>query len=95
MRRSNVSFSNLRAEMGRQQITIIDLADKIGVNRDTMSRKLSGKSPLFLNEAFIIKREFFPEKDLYYLFKELATGEILNNVRGDEKNVKNRKKIKQ
>lgn len=81
--------------MGRQQITIIDLADKIGVNRDTMSRKLSGKSPLFLNEAFIIKREFFPEKDLYYLFKELATGEILNNVRGDEKNVKNRNKIKQ
>jgi plasmid maintenance system antidote protein VapI len=81
--------------MGRQQITIIDLADKIGVNRDTMSRKLSGKSPLFFNEAFIIKREFFPEKDLYYLFKELATGEILNNVRGDEKNVKDRKKIKQ
>lgn len=69
--RSSIMFSELRAEMARKKITIKQLADKVGVNRDTMGGKLSGKRPLFLNEAFIINRTFFPDKEIIDLFKEL------------------------
>ena len=69
--RSSIMFSELRAEMARKKITIKQLADKVGVNRDTMGGKLSGKRPLFLNEAFIINRAFFPDKDVIKLFNEL------------------------
>jgi len=68
-------FSELRAEMARKKITIKQLADKVGVNRDTMGGKLSGKRPLFLHEAFIIQRAFFPNKDVIKLFRELYDDE--------------------
>lgn len=73
--RSSIMFSELRAEMARKKITIKQLADKVGVNRDTMGGKLSGKRPLFLNEAFIIQRAFFPNKDVIKLFRELYDDE--------------------
>lgn len=66
-----IRFSTLRTEMVRKQITIKQLAEKIGVNRDTMGGKLSGKRPLLLREAFIITRTFFPDKNIIDLFKEL------------------------
>ena len=49
------------------------MAQAIGVTRDTMGLKLSGKSPLRLDEAFKINRDFFPNKSLWELFKELET----------------------
>lgn len=72
MRTSTIMFSNLRAEMARKQITIIKISELLGVNRDTVSRKLSGKSPLFLNEALLINKELFPNKKITYLFEELV-----------------------
>lgn len=69
--RSSIMFSELRAEMARKKITIKQLADKVQVNRDTMGGKLSGKRPLYLHEAFIIQRAFFPNKDVIKLFREL------------------------
>lgn len=79
MRVANIRFSNLRAEMARKEITIKEMAKKIGVNRDTMSGKLSGRRPLYLNEAFIINRTFFPEEDISYLFQELYNDELIKN----------------
>lgn len=71
MRNSKIMFSNLRAEMARKEITIIEISKLLGINRDTVSRKLSGKSKLYLNEAMLINKEFFPNKELPYLFQEL------------------------
>lgn len=65
--------------MARKEITIKEMAKKIGVNRDTMSGKLSGRRPLYLNEAFIINRTFFPEEDISYLFQELYNDELIKN----------------
>lgn len=79
MRSSKIMFANLRAEMARNQISIKDIAKNIGVNRDTMGRKLSGKSPIYLNEAFKIREEFFPEKEIPFLFEELCTEDKLGN----------------
>lgn len=73
--RSSIMFSELRAEMARKKITIKQLADKVQVNRDTMGGKLSGKRPLYLHEAFIIQRAFFPNKDVIKLFRELYDDE--------------------
>lgn len=68
MRQSNIAFDNLRAEMSRKNIGILDMAKGLGCNRDTLSRKLAQKSPLNLDEAFMIQRLFFPELDVKYLF---------------------------
>lgn len=75
-----IKFSTLRAEMARKRITIKQIAEKIGVNRDTMGGKLSGKRPLMLHEAFIINRTFFPDKDVIELFKELYGDDETKNV---------------
>lgn len=68
MRASNIAFDNLRAEMGRQNIGVCDLAASIGANRDTLARKLAKKSPLNLDDAFKIQRAAFPDMDIRYLF---------------------------
>ena len=66
-----IMFSNLRAEMARQRVTINGIADVIGVNRITASNKLSGKTPITLAEAFKIEETYFPGSDIRYLFAEL------------------------
>lgn len=68
-------FSNLRAEMAREQITIKKIAKLLDINRDTAGRKLSGKTPLYLREAFLINKELFPDKNVTYLFKEIVPSE--------------------
>lgn len=55
----------------RQDLKISDFAQEWKCNRDTASRKLSGKSSITLDEAFAIQRKFFPEMDLKTLFVEL------------------------
>lgn len=69
-RYSNISFSNLRAEMSRINLGIADMATGLGYNRDTLSRKLAKKSPLNLDEAFHIQKQYFPDLDVRYLFAE-------------------------
>ncbi len=69
--RTKVVYSNLRAEIARQDLKISDFAQEWKCNRDTASRKLSGKSSITLDEAFAIQRKFFPQIDLRILFQEL------------------------
>lgn len=66
----SIEFSNLRAEMARKKVTVQEIADSIGVNRDTVARKLSRKSPITLKDAFTIERTFFPGLGVPYLFEE-------------------------
>lgn len=69
-RKNNIAFKNLRAEMGRNNIGIKDIAEVCGFNRDTLARKLSKKTPLNLDEAFRIQSKVFPDKEIRYLFEE-------------------------
>lgn len=71
-KQNNIMFKNLRAEMARKEITISDIAKKLGMTRDTLGYKLAGKRDIKLNEAMRIAKEFFPEHDVYYLFFELT-----------------------
>lgn len=65
---STIKYESLRAEMARRNLTLKEMSTAISMNRDTLSRKLSGKSPLYLDEAFTIQRTLFPGMDVDYLF---------------------------
>ena len=52
------------------------MAAGLKMNRDTLSRKLSGKSPLYLDEAFKIQRMFFPDLDVSYLFRQDVNDDV-------------------
>ena len=73
MKRNNVKYENVRVEMARKDLTILDMASVIGMNRETLSRKLSGLSPISLSEAFDIQQKCFPDIDIQILFKECNT----------------------
>ena len=62
---NNVAFENLRAEMARKQVSILEMSNYLGITRDTLGYKLAGKRPINLDEALRIARKFFPEHDVY------------------------------
>ncbi|ANY71694.1 DNA-binding protein [Paenibacillus ihbetae] len=61
-------YKNLRAEMTRNDVTIGDMAKVLGVRYATVNDKLNGKFRFYYDEASKIKRHFFPNCDLEYLF---------------------------
>lgn len=68
MRTSTIAYPNLRAEMSRKNIGMVEMAEGVNSNRDTLARKLAKKSQLTLADAFNIQQRFFPELDVAYLF---------------------------
>lgn len=70
MNYSNIHYVNLRAEMARGNIGIGQLAEALHISRDTMARKLAGRSPLHLGEAFRMRDQFFPSCSIEALFRE-------------------------
>ena len=68
MRDNKIAYCKLRAEMAREDITIQDIARECDFNRNTLSRWLSRKSEIALNDAMKIQKIVFPKLDLRYLF---------------------------
>ena len=60
---------NLRAEMARSNVKPKDIASLLKVRVATVYDKLNGHYSFSFNEALAIKRHFFPEYDLEYLFE--------------------------
>lgn len=48
-------YENVKAEMARKNMTIIDLAEVTGIRYQTLTEKLRGKTPIKLSEAVRIK----------------------------------------
>lgn len=67
---NKIVFVNLRAELGRKQLTIDRIAKELGMNRDTLSRKLRGKTHLTLEDAFALKNRYFDDLSIEYLFSK-------------------------
>lgn len=63
-------YSNLRAEMARNGVTVMQIAELLKVRYATVSDKLNGRSRFFCDEAIKIKRHFFPHCSVEYLFFE-------------------------
>lgn len=68
MNYSSIAFENLRVEMARENLGIGQMAKALHIGRDTLSRKLSKRSPLYLDEAFQIRDCFFSSCGIEYLF---------------------------
>lgn len=60
-------FSNLNAEMARNKLTIKSLAEKTGINYESLKNKMSGITEFKRSEMISIKKEF-PNCSLDYLF---------------------------
>ena len=87
MRNNAIVFRNLRAEMSRSGISIVDMATQLGLNRDTLSRKLANRSNINLNEAFEIQQKFFPNMEISYLFEEIQSNAEIALKNGNEEAV--------
>ena len=60
---------NLRAEMVRKDIKPIQIAELLGVRYATVIDKLNGRYDFSFNDALKIKKQFFDDMDMEYLFK--------------------------
>lgn len=70
MKPNTIRFENIRIEMARKNLTLTSMSRELPMCLRTLSLKMSGKSVLNLDEAFLIQRIFFPDKDITWLFKE-------------------------
>lgn len=61
-------YRNLKAEMTRNEVQRKDIADFLGIRYATVVDKINGKYQFKLEEAFSIKKRFFPNLSLEYLF---------------------------
>ena len=61
------NIERIRKEKG---ISLVDIADLLGVKAQTVREKINGDSDFKFGEALKIQNEFFPEYDITYLFME-------------------------
>lgn len=63
-------FPNLKAEMARKNIDGVTISSHLGCTPKTFSSKLTGKTEFTRSEIFQIRKEFFPNLSVEYLFSE-------------------------
>lgn len=63
-------YPNLRAEMVRKNITVEQLAEFLGIDISTLSRKLNGKSGFTFRETLMIKDFLQTEMPVEVLFEQ-------------------------
>lgn len=61
-------FRNLEAEMARNGVTKVDIAELLGVRYATVIDKTRGRSRFYVSEALKIQKKFFPKHEIAYLF---------------------------
>ena len=61
-------YKNLETSIFAEVLSKRDIAKKLGIGYNTLLGKLSGKQPMKLDEAFLIKQEYFPGKNIEWLF---------------------------
>lgn len=61
-------YSNVKAELARRNMSVVDLSNKTGIRYQTLVDKINGKYPLTLDEAKTIKSALevdIPLEDLF------------------------------
>lgn len=61
-------FDNLKTEMLRGGIKQYEMARVLHVSTKTVTNKMTGKSEFTRKEMFIIKKKYFPNCSIDYLF---------------------------
>ena len=65
-------YNNLIGEMAKRHITNVDMSKLLGIHRNSVNNKLSGKSKFTVQEAFEIQRAFFDDLPIAFLFETEA-----------------------
>lgn len=63
-------MKNIERIRKEKDISLVDIADSLGVKAHTVREKINGDSDFKFGEALKIQKEFFPEYDITYLFME-------------------------
>ncbi len=66
-------YSNVKAELARRNMTVVDLAKLTGIRYQTLNDKLNGKFKLTLDEAKKIKEALGVDIPIEDLFEKVAT----------------------
>ena len=62
--------TKLRYLLRQRKITVIQAAKELGIERETLQRKLSGQNPFYLREAITLYRLYFSDLDFLGIFCE-------------------------
>lgn len=63
-------YENLKAEMARKDITLMDMSEQTGIRYQTLSEKIRGNQPFKLKEAVAIKNVLNIDMSIDELFGE-------------------------
>lgn len=63
-------MKNIEEVRKNKGVTLVDIADLLGVGYRTVREKIDGVSDFKFGETVAIKKAFFPEYELEYLFSE-------------------------
>lgn len=63
-------YRNLKAEIARQDMTVLTLSEKTGIRYQTLTSKISGASPITIKEAKAIRDAVNPDLSIDDLFDD-------------------------
>lgn len=65
-------FKNLKAEMARKNLTIMDFSkdSNLDLSYETLRNKFLGKTEWQRREMWLIRKKYFPNKTIEYLFEQ-------------------------
>lgn len=63
---------NIEKIRKKENVTLVDMADFLGVDYRTIREKIDGKSDFKFGEAMAIRNRFFPEYDAEFLFSDVG-----------------------
>ncbi|OOG28478.1 transcriptional regulator [Enterococcus casseliflavus] len=63
-------LNNLEEVRKEKNISLVDMADLLGVRYQTIREKISGDSDFKFGEALAIQEKFFPEYEIKFLFTQ-------------------------
>ena len=64
-----MAYPNLKAEMGRNDVSIESLAKALKIHRNSVAYKLNKDGAFSIEEADTIQKQFFPNIPLTVFFK--------------------------
>lgn len=65
-------YKNLIGEIAIAHLNYIDIAKELGITRDTLRNKISGKTAFNIDEAITLKNKYFADKSFEYLFERAS-----------------------
>ncbi len=66
-------YANVKAELARKNMSIVDLSNKTGIRYQTLADKIRGDSPMTVDDALKIKQAIGVNMPIEELFSDQVT----------------------